>query len=130
MPLGLPGCTANTGDVGFMDYLFLGDPELVTAFRFVGIEGLSIGGPEAAHEVFRRLTGGGSEAAELVLPGAESCRILIMTEEVADWLGDSLIQWQLSDRYPLIVEMPGLLGRIPGRKTLVDSIREAIGIHV
>jgi V/A-type H+-transporting ATPase subunit F len=53
-----------------------------------------------------------------------------MTEEVADWLGDMLVKWQLSDRYPLVVEIPGILGRNPGRKTLVDSIREAIGIHV
>jgi V/A-type H+-transporting ATPase subunit F len=49
---------------------------------------------------------------------------------VADWLGDTLVQWQLADRYPLVVEIPGLLGRLPGRKTLVESIREAIGVHV
>jgi V/A-type H+-transporting ATPase subunit F len=53
-----------------------------------------------------------------------------MTEEVADWLGDLLIAWQLSGRYPLVVEIPGTMGRLPGRKTLVDSIREAVGIHV
>ncbi|MDR2159575.1 MAG: ATPase V, partial [Treponema sp.] len=28
------------------------------------------------------------------------------------------------------VEIPGVMGRLEGRKTLVDSIREAIGIHV
>jgi V/A-type H+-transporting ATPase subunit F len=56
--------------------------------------------------------------------------VLILTEEVADWLGDLLTDWQLSDKYPLIVELPGLMGRLPGRKTLVDSIREAIGVHV
>jgi len=36
----------------------------------------------------------------------------------------------LPSRYPLVVEMPGLMGRQPGRKTLVDSIREAIGVRV
>jgi V/A-type H+-transporting ATPase subunit F len=30
----------------------------------------------------------------------------------------------------LIVEIPGIVGRLAGRKTLVDAIREAIGIHV
>ena len=72
--------------------------------------------------------------AGIVLPSktatAEPCRVLIVTEEVAEWLGDAIVQWQLSDRYPLIVELPGLMGKLPGRKTLVDSIREAIGIHV
>jgi V/A-type H+-transporting ATPase subunit F len=117
-----------------MDYFFLGDPELVTAFRFVGIDGVPILGADDAVETFRRITESYDETSGTVLPqaipGLELCRVLIITEEVADWLGDSLIKWQLSDRYPLIVEVPGLMGRLPGRKTLVDSIREAIGIRV
>jgi len=113
-----------------MDYFFLGDPELVTAFRFVGINGIAVSGADDAIDAFRRMTEGYDATSGMVLPGRESCRILIMTEEVADWLGDSLIQWQLSDRYPLIVELPGLMGRLPGRKTLVENIREAIGVHV
>ena len=117
-----------------MDYFFLGDPELVTAFRFVGIDGVSVQNADDAMNVFRRITEGYDKIAGTVLPsgipGAESCRILILTEEVSDWLGETLIDWQLSDRYPLIVEMPGLKGRIPGRKTLVDAIREAIGISI
>ena len=108
----------------------MGDPELVTAFRFVGIHGISVPDANYALEVFRKITEAYNETAGAFLPGAEHCRVLIMTEEVADWLGETLIKWQLSDRYPLIVEMPGLLGRLRGRKTLVDSIRESIGIHV
>ena len=117
-----------------MDYFFLGDPELVTAFRFVGIHGTPVGNADDALDAFRRVTDGYDETAGAVLPqegpGAEYCRVLILTEEVADWLGDTLVQWQLSDRYPLIVELPGLMGRVTGRKTLVDSIREAIGVHI
>ena len=113
-----------------MDYFFLGDPELVTAFRFVGIDGIAVNGADDARGAFRRITEGYDETSGTVLPGGESCRILIVSEEVADWLGGDLINWQLSNRYPLIVEVPGLMGRLPGRKTLVDSIREAIGIHV
>ena len=66
----------------------------------------------------------------MVIPGTEKCRVLILTEEAADWIGELLVRWQLSDQYPLIVEIPGMMGRLPGRKTLVESIREAIGIHV
>ena len=112
------------------DYFFLGDPELVTAFSFVGIGGISVHDANDALDAFRKMTEGYDQVTGAVLPGAETCRVLIITEEVADWLGDALIQWQLSDHYPLIVEVPGLLGRHPGRKTLVDSIREAIGVHV
>ena len=119
-----------------MDYFFLGDSELVTAFRFVGIDGYAVHGADDARDTFRRITDSDDESdmrslsLPEAIPGAEFCRVLIMTEEVADWLGDSLIAWQLSNRYPLIVEMPGLMGRLPGRKTLVDSIREAIGVRV
>jgi V/A-type H+-transporting ATPase subunit F len=115
-----------------MDYYFIGDPELVTAFRFVGVQGTAVADAAETKAAFLRVTRGWVETAGAVLPGAagEGCRVLILTEEAADWLGDTLIEWQLSDRYPLIVEIPGILGRLPGRKTLVDSIREAIGIHV
>jgi len=115
-----------------MDYFFIGDPELLTAFRFVGIGGVAAADADEAKAAFLRITRGWDETAGVVLPGAagETCRVLIITEEVADWLGDLLIDWQLSDQYPLVVEIPGILGRLPGRKTLVDSIREAIGIHV
>jgi V/A-type H+-transporting ATPase subunit F len=117
-----------------MDYFFMGDPELLTAFRFVGVGGVPAADAEEAREAFLRITRGWDKTAGAALPdamsGAEGCRVLIITEEVADWLGDTLVKWQLSDRYPLVVEIPGILGRHPGRKTLVDSIREAIGIHV
>jgi V/A-type H+-transporting ATPase subunit F len=117
-----------------VDYFFIGDPELVTAFRFVGIEGAPAFNPEEARSLFQRITQGRNEAAGMVLPtdmpGAGTCRILILTEETADWLGDALTQWQISGRYPLVVEVPGLMGKLEGRKTLVDAIRDAVGIRV
>jgi V/A-type H+-transporting ATPase subunit F len=117
-----------------MDYFFLGDAELVTAFRFIGIEGMAVSDSSGAVAAFRRITEGWNETIGLVLPdslsGLDNCRVLIITEEVAGWLGDFMIDWQISGRYPLIVEIPGIDGRIAGKKTLVDSIREAIGIHV
>ena len=113
-----------------MDYFFIGEPELVTAFRFIGIAGHPVYNADDAADAFRRITESYDETAGTALPGMETCRVLIVTEEVADWLGESLVKWQLSDRYPLIVELPGLLGRQVGRKTLADSIREAIGVRV
>ncbi|MCL2834621.1 MAG: V-type ATP synthase subunit F [Treponema sp.] len=113
-----------------MDYYFIGDPELVIAFRFVGISGTAVSNADDARSAFRRMTEGWDETAGMALPSSEKCQVLILTEEVADWAGDYVINWQLGDKYPLIVEIPGMMGRLPGRKTLVDSIREAIGIHV
>ena len=131
MPLGVSCGPFNIGNqLESMDFFFLGDPELVTAFRFVGIDGYPIEGADNAVQVFRRITEHYDQTSGAVLPGQELCRVLIITEEVADWLGDYLAQWQLSERYPLIVEVPGFMGRLEGRKTLVDSIREAIGVRV
>jgi vacuolar-type H+-ATPase subunit F/Vma7 len=110
-----------------MEFYFIGDEELVTAFRFIGIEGMPVKSVNEAVEVFKTITEG-------TLPGstvpAPLCQVLILTEETAEWLGDYMINWQISGRYPLIVEIPGISGRHIDRKTLVDLIREAIGIHV
>jgi V/A-type H+-transporting ATPase subunit F len=73
---------------------------------------------ESAQAVFQRVTREGA------------ARILIVEESTAAALGDELVNWQLTGRYPLVVEIPGLAGHLEGRRTLVDAIREAIGIHV
>jgi V/A-type H+-transporting ATPase subunit F len=116
-----------------VDFFFIGDPELVTAFRFIGIGGKAVINAEDAKSAFLGITQGMDNRSSTGLAQTakvEHYQILILTEEVADWLGDILIQWQLSDQYPLVVEVPGMMGKLPGRKTLVESIREAIGIHV
>ena len=116
-----------------MDYFFIGDEELVTAFRFIGIEGLAVKNSDEAVAVFRKITEGlDCDDLDLSqsLPDANDCQVLILTEETADWLGDYMINWQLSCNYPLLVEIPGISGRLSDRKTLVEAIREAIGLHV
>ncbi|GMO19144.1 MAG: V-type ATP synthase subunit F [Spirochaetaceae bacterium] len=101
-----------------MDYYFLGENELVMAFRFVGVQGREVTGADDAASAFSEIT------------CSQSCKILILSEKIADLLGDTLVEWQLSGKYPLIVEVPPLEGHIEGRKSLTDLIREAIGIHV
>jgi len=92
-----------------MEFYCLGEEELVIGFRLVGIEALE----------------GFLYATREVKP-----RVLILTEEVASYLETETAEWNLSGQFPLLVEIPGLQGKLPGRKTLVESIREAIGISV
>lgn len=115
----------------------------MTAFRFVGVPGFAVTNAEQSRAAFRRVTRGWVEEAGTSLPGAaaggvegwdaaaaSTCRVLILTEEVADSLGEELSEWQLSGKYPLVVELPGLMGKLAGRKTLVEAIRDAIGVRV
>jgi len=105
-----------------MQYFFLGDEELVTAFRFIGIDGICAKDQQHAIEIFQSFTEEKDDE--------KVCQVLLLTEETADWLGEYMINWQLSGNYPLVVEIPGISGRLPDRKTLVEAIREAIGIRV
>ena len=45
-------------------------------------------------------------------------------------ISNEVQSWQMKAKAPLIVEIPGLNGHAKGRKTLTDSIREAVGINV
>ena len=133
--MGVPCRSVNTVPVKerLLDYFFLGDEELVTAFRFVGIDGMAVRNSAEAIAAFKKITEGlKSDTVDLpaCVPNANECQVLLMTEETSDWLADMVIDWQLSGHYPLLVEIPGISGRLEGRKTLVEAIREAIGIQV
>jgi len=118
-----------------VEYLFIGDADLATAFRFVGVPGVSATTPKIAAAAFRAATEGGSGLDVTLdggdaIPSPEELKVLILTEQVADALGEAVVEWQLSGRFPLIVEVPGLAGHLEGRKSLVEAIRDAIGIRV
>jgi vacuolar-type H+-ATPase subunit F/Vma7 len=101
-----------------MAFHFIGSEDLAIGFRFVGVPGTVVRTPDEAREAFREITRRGE------------ARILVLGEEVTAMIPDEVLAWQLEGAYPLIVELPGIGGHLEGRKSLVDSIREAVGIHV
>jgi vacuolar-type H+-ATPase subunit F/Vma7 len=112
-----------------VEYFFIGEREAAIGFRFVGIPGKAVYSRDDALEAFKRATGqdrtqGGSPYPEY------GAKVLIMTESAASFIEEEILEWQLEAKYPLIVEIAGLSGRLPGKKTLVEAIREAIGIQV
>lgn len=58
------------------------------------------------------------------------CAIIIITEKVALWVRSQIEMIRLGQDYPLIVEIPGPEGPLPGRKGLRDLVQEAVGIRV
>lgn len=95
------------------------EEELVIAFKMIGVEGVAATGAEDALAAFRG-----------AISAPEACKMLILTEDIADMLGSELIDWQLTGRYPLVVEIPPLSGSSPDHVKLVDAVRQAIGIKI
>lgn len=110
-----------------MEYYFLGERELVIAFRLAGVEGSVCVTKNEAQEAFSRLTGHGGAAQ---VPVEMRPKVLILTEDVSSLIEDEVLEWQKGAKFPLIVELPGLRGHLKDHKSLTDSIREAVGISV
>lgn len=107
-----------------MKFYIIGERELVLAFRLTGIEGAVAETRTEVLEAFNRVTSrGGTSSVEVP-------RVLILTEHAASQIEDEEIAWQKTGNFPLIVEIPGLNGRLEGKKSLSDSIREAMGVQV
>lgn len=113
-----------------MKYCVIGERELVLGFALVGVAGIVASTRDEALDAFLRATGQGTQLAGSIPVAEERTKVLILTEEISGMLEDEVREWQMGDDFPLIVEIPGLHGHLEGRKTLTDSIREAIGIHV
>ncbi len=114
-----------------MEYFVIGERELILGFKLVGVDGVVAVNREEALEAFNRVTGqGGGTADALALPSLERPKVLILTEEVSAMLEEEVLAWQKKADYPLLVEIPGLGGHMKGKKSLTESIREAIGVSV
>ena len=93
-----------------------------------GVKGQEVSNREEALEAFNKMTG---QSSSPDAPSAEDRpKVLILTEDVSDMLSKEVNDFQMKGKSPLIVEVPGLGGHIANRKTLTDSIREAVGIQV
>ncbi len=124
-----------------MEYYVIGERELVLGFMLAGVKGDAVSNRQEALDSFNKMTGqisalsprenssSGTSFSGALVP-QDRPKVLILTEDVADMLSKEIQSWQMGGKSPLIVEIPGLQGHIQGRKTLTDSIREAVGIQI
>ena len=96
----------------------IGDTDTVLGFAHAGVPGEVVEEPEEA----RRAFAGVVEAGEV--------KLLIITEGVAERIRQEVNRVRFGARMPVIVEIPGPEGPLPGRRTLMELIREAVGIRV
>ena len=102
-----------------MTYSIIAERELVVAFSLIGVKGFIATSREEALLHFNSLTS-----------GMQGAKILIISEQISEYLHDEVTRWQLKGDYPLIVEIPCLQGAMEGKKSLQDAIREAVGVHI
>lgn len=111
-----------------MKYYIIGERELVLAFGLVGVKGTYASNRMQALDAFNKMTG---QSGLVSAPKSTDIpKVLILTEDVSVMLDEEVSAWQMGGKFPLIVEIPGISGRITGKKSLTDSIREAVGIRV
>jgi vacuolar-type H+-ATPase subunit F/Vma7 len=96
----------------------IGSEEIVTGFAFVGVPGTVVVTEAEARQAFADVT------------SSMQAGVLILTEQAAALIASEVMDWQLGGRSPLVVEIPGLEGHAADRTSLIDAIREAVGLHV
>jgi V/A-type H+-transporting ATPase subunit F len=111
------------------DFFVVAEEEIVLAFRMVGVDGRAASGRDEAVDAFKLATGTGSDPSGRPYKGI-GAKVLILTEETADLLEAEALAWQLGGSFPLIVEIPSQGLSRPGRKGLVDLVREAVGVGI
>lgn len=58
------------------------------------------------------------------------CGVIIITEEAASLIRQQIEAIRMEGNLPLIVEIPGPGGPLPGRKGLREFVQEAVGMNV
>ena len=101
-----------------MKFFCIGDEDTVAGFRLAGITAQTATTPEQTKAVVE-------EGA--VRP---DCGVIIITEKLADGIRQQIETIRLERERPLIVEIPGPEGPLPGRKSLREFVQEAVGMRI
>ncbi len=101
-----------------MKFFCIADEDTVLGFQFAGVAG------RAVTTNLEALT---AIDEALVQP---DCGIIIITQEIASNIREKIESIRFERNRPLIVEIPGPEGELPGRKTLRQFVQEAVGISV
>jgi V/A-type H+-transporting ATPase subunit F len=96
----------------------IADEDTVRGFRLAGVEGRAVKTPKEA------------QAALSAALDDAAIGILILTERVAADVCRQVEDVRSTRRRPLVVEIPGPEGPIPGRKTLRQFVQEAVGVRI
>ena len=101
-----------------MKFYCIADEDTVRGFRLAGINARVVVTAEEARSAIDETT------------ERPDCGVIIITEKVAAWIRPQVEMIRLERERPLIVEIPGPEGPLPGRKSLREFVEEAVGVSV
>lgn len=101
-----------------MKFFCIGDEDTVRGFRLAGVDGQVVSHTEEA------------EAALENAARRADVGVVIITDALAGEIRERVDAFRLACARPLLVEIPGPTGPIPGRKTLRQLVQEAVGIRI
>ena len=99
------------------NYLVIADADTVLGFMCAGVHGVAVDNSQAALDALRQAQ-------------KDGIGVVIMTEEIADMVRAAVDEIRFDEALPLVVEVAGPRGPIPGRRSRADMIRQAIGVKV
>jgi V/A-type H+-transporting ATPase subunit F len=99
-------------------FFCVADEDTVRGFRLAGVDGQAVATAGEADRAIRRAA------------GRPDLGILILTDAVAAGVRELVDDVRMNRDRPLIVEVPGPQGPMPGRKTLRQLVQEAVGIRL
>ncbi|HPE36831.1 MAG TPA: V-type ATP synthase subunit F [Spirochaetales bacterium] len=101
-----------------MRYFVIGDEDAVLGFGMVGVDGRTAHDADEAGAAFSDVL------------AMQDVGIVIMTEPVASMIRETVDRYLFSARFPLVVEIPGRKGRMPGRPGVRELANAAIGVKL
>ena len=103
---------------GPLAYYLIADEDTVLGFRYAGVPGEVVSSAQEARDAFQH-------AVE-----KRRARILILTDVIAETIRDEVNAARTGETWPLVVEIPGPTGPMPGKRTLLELIQEAVGVRI
>ncbi|MFO7907088.1 MAG: V-type ATP synthase subunit F [Pirellulaceae bacterium] len=101
-----------------MKFYCIGDEDTVRGFRLAGIDGQVVLTDQEAEEALRSVA------------GRADVGVVIINDVIAAGIREEVDAFRLDREQPLLVEIPGPRGPLPGRKTLRQLVHEAVGIRI
>ena len=101
-----------------MRFYVIGDEDTVLGFKLTGVDGVVVQNSEEAREALEK-------AFQM-----EDLGVIIIPERIATGIRHIVDQYVYKTTFPLIIEIPDRLGPLPGRGSIRDLVRAAVGVSL